>query len=84
MVEQKKESVNGRQVISYQTTKDSTAGNRTQFAQNLREGRRGRPVWEDRPGLRIFQGPSATRAEVGQPFIEIPNEYPDERRGRQF
>ena len=34
----------GRQVVSCQTTKVSTADNDTQFAQDLREGRRGRPV----------------------------------------
>ena len=57
----------GRQVVSWQTTKDLTARNSTTIRTESQGGRRGRPVWEDRPGLRNLQSPSTTRVKVGWP-----------------
>ena len=57
-------SVIGRQVVSCQTTKVSTAGNRTQFAQDLR-GSPGKACVRGPARTPSFQGPPATAAGVG-------------------
>ena len=44
VVEQKEDSVIGRQVVSLQTTKEFTAGNIAQIRTESQRGRRGRPV----------------------------------------